>query len=262
MRAANPLVAPPPAQVPLAHAPLIHVLAVVRFPLIAEIETPEFAGTFQRALRAQYPVAEREVLEVHTTRSSGAVAADHKTVLRFVNDAGWRASLARDFLALETTRYVSRADFLERLRFLLGALTKQVTPARVDRLGVRYIDRIQGEDLANIGTLIHPELAGVAKTSFASQCTHSLSDNLFDLDDAQLAGRWGLLPPNATPDPSTIEPIAQPSWILDLDMSTKSHTDFTAEAIVAKAEAFAARIYTFFRWAVTDAFLQRFGGTA
>lgn len=262
MRTTNPLVAPPPAQVPLAQAPLIHVLAVVRFPLIADIETPEFAGTFQRALGAAYPLAERESLEVHTARPGGAVAVDHKTVWRFTDEAGWRASLARDFLALETKRYVSRADFLERLRFLLGALTKQVTPARVDRLGVRYIDRIQGEDLDNIGTLIHSELAGVAKTPFAPQCIHSLSDNLFDLDDAQLAGRWGLLPPNATPDPTTIAPIPQPSWILDLDMSTKSHTDFTKEAILAKAEAFAARIYTFFRWAVTDAFLQRFGGTA
>ena len=262
MRSTNPLVDPSPQQVPLSKAPLIRVLAVVRFPMIAEIEQPEFAAAFQKSVGTVYPVAEQETVELHAARPGGPVPVATKTVWRFMDEGGWRASLTRDFIALETKRYESRADFARRLRQLIEALTKQVTPARVDRLGVRYIDRIEGQDLADINTLIHPELAGVADTAFMPQCKYSLADNLFDLGDAQLAGRWGLLPENATSDPSAIEPIPRPSWILDLDMSTTTHTPFSTESICAATEAFATRIYAFFRWAVTDEFLRRFGGAA
>ena len=262
MRSTNPLADPSPQQVPLAKAPLIRVLAVVRFPMIAEIEQSEFAAAFQKSVRTVYPVAAQETVELHADRPGVQVPVATKIVWRFMDEEGWRASLTRDFIALETKRYESRADFSRRLRHLLEALTKQVTPARVDRLGVRYIDRIEGQDLDDIKTLIHPELAGVADTTFMRQCKYSLADSLFDLGEAQLAGRWGLLPENATSDPSAIEPIPRPSWILDLDMSTTKHTSFSAESICAATEDFAARIYAFFRWAVTDEFLRRFGGAA
>jgi uncharacterized protein (TIGR04255 family) len=260
MHPTNPLVAAPPEQVPLAKAPLVRVLAVVRFPMLAEIETPEFAATFQKSVGAAYPLAEHETLEIHTPRQDGTMSVANKTVWRFLDEAGWRASLSRDFLALETKSYLSRPDFLQRFQTILEALTRQVTPARVDRLGVRYIDRIQGQDLADIHRLVRPELAGVANTSLMPQCKHSLTDNLFDLGQELLAARWGLLPANGTPDPSTIEPIPEASWIMDIDMSTSAHSPFATKAICSTAEAFAARIYTFFRWAVTDEFLRRFGG--
>lgn len=260
MRTTNPLLAAPPEQVPLVRAPLIRVLAVVRFPMIAEIETPDFAATFQKSVGTAYPIAEQETIELHATRPDGSVSVAATIVRRFMDEGGWRASLTRDFLALETRSYVSRLDFIGRFRDLIDALTKQVTPARVDRLGVRYIDRILGQDLTDIARLVHPVLAGVANTPLMPQCRHSLADNLFDLGASQLAARWGLLPENATPDPSAIEPISEASWILDLDMSTAAHAPFAADAICQTAEAFAARIYTFFRWAVTDEFLHRFGG--
>lgn len=260
MRPTNPLVAIPPEPVPLAKAPLIRVLAAARFPMIAEIETPEFAATFQKTVGTAYPLASQETIELHATRTDGVVSVASNTVRRFMDEAGWRISLARDFIALETPSYVSRPDFLARFRNLLDALIKQVTPARVDRLGVRYIDRIKGQDLMDIARLVQPELAWVANTPLMPQCKHSFGDNLFDLGTSQLAARWGLLPENSTPDPSTIEPIPEPSWILDLDMSTKAHSPFAVDAICQTAEAFAARIYTFFRWAVTDEFLRRFGG--
>lgn len=256
----NPLLDPPPAQLPLLRAPLIRVIVALRFPLVAEIESTDFASTFQRAVGESYPIAEKETTQTPTALPGGAFAIDPKVVWRFRDDAGWRVSLARDFLALETERYESRSDLLARLAFVVDAFTKQTTPARIDRLGVRYVDRIQGADLDDIATLVRPELAGIAKTPLASQCVHSLSDHLFDVGGAQLAARWGLLPSHATPDPSAIEPTNEPSWILDLDLATEQRFAFRKEDITARTEAFAARIYAFFRWAVTDEFLSRFGG--
>ena len=57
-----------------------------------------------------------------------------------------------------------------------------------------------------------------------------------------------------------IEPNAEPSWILDLDMSLSKNREFSIEAMISEAKRFSERIYTFFRWVVTDEFLRRFGG--
>ena len=43
-------------------------------------------------------------------------------------------------------------------------------------------------------------------------------------------------------------------------MSVSENRDFDIENILTDAERFSERIYTFFRWAVTDEFLSHFGG--
>ncbi|MFO5473256.1 MAG: TIGR04255 family protein, partial [Dolichospermum sp.] len=90
----------------------------------------------------------------------------------------------------------------------------------------------------------------------------SINESLFSLPggEDQIIARWGLIPPNGTFDPDAIEPVDEPSWILDLDMSLSKQRDFDVEELLNEAQRFAERIYTFFRWAVTDEFLQHFGG--
>ena len=88
---------------------------------------------------------------------------------------------------------------------------------------------------------------------------HSLSDTLFQLEDAsQLRGRWGSLPAGATYDPG-IEPASEQSWLLDLDYSTSAPQDFDLAEMSDRVATFCDRIYTFFRWSVTDDFLTAFG---
>jgi hypothetical protein len=43
-------------------------------------------------------------------------------------------------------------------------------------------------------------------------------------------------------------------------MSVSKNRDFHVEELMSEAQHFAERIYTFFRWAVEDDFLQRYGG--
>ncbi|WP_228016109.1 hypothetical protein [Synechocystis salina] len=68
------------------------------------------------------------------------------------------------------------------------------------------------------------------------------------------------MPAGTTFDPEAIEAVAYPSWILDLDMSVSKNRDFHVEELMSEAQHFAERIYTFFRWAVEDDFLRRYGG--
>ncbi|MCE9583617.1 MAG: TIGR04255 family protein, partial [Planctomycetes bacterium] len=141
----DPILAPLPKEVPLANAPLVRVIAQVRFPLVVAIERRDFIAPFQEAIRAKYPVLRQEFAQPVVMNMSGLASGQGQTAWRFLDVTGaWRVTLTADFLALETTSYKSRSDFLDRFRQLIVALDTHVEPKVMDRLGVRYIDRIQG----------------------------------------------------------------------------------------------------------------------
>jgi uncharacterized protein (TIGR04255 family) len=258
----DPLVGPPPAEVPLKEAPLVRVIAQVRFPLILAIEQRDFVAPFQEALRAAYPVLREEPgQELHFGEAGLAVQVKPQLVWRFSDLEGhWRVSLSPEFLALETIHYTSRADFFERFRFVVQALIQHVRPSQVDRLGVRYIDRIVGAAVEEISQLVRAEVRGILGTAAAEHVVHSISQSVFAVDGARVTARWGQLPANATVDVSAIEPVAEKSWILDLDMARETPMAFEADRIAAEAKGFAERIYKIFRWAVSEEFLRRYGG--
>jgi uncharacterized protein (TIGR04255 family) len=257
----DPLVAPPPQEVALAHAPLVRVIAQVRFPLVAAVEQRDFIAPFQETIRPKYPVLRQEQTQGIVISPAGVTPGRPQTAWRFGDVEGhWRVSLAPDFVALETTEYTSRSDFLVHLREILAALDEHVEPKLIDRLGIRYIDRIVGQAVEDIAKLVRPEVRGITGTPAASHALHALSESLFTLDGARVLARWGRLPAGATVDPAAIEPTNEPSWILDLDMFSSEPVPFDVDRVVDNARGFAERIYTFFRWAVTDNFLRLYGG--
>lgn len=259
----NPLVAQPPSEVPLKEAPLIHVLAQVRFSSILSIQKSDFVAPFQEEIRGKYPILQAEQTRGLILGPQGMEPTEPRVTWRFADVSGsWRVSLAPDFVALETTLYSSRSDFLERLKDVLIALDVHVKPQIVERFGMRYIDRLVDPYTKEILKLVRPEVAGVIATEFREHVHQTISESLFNLPGGQdqILARWGILPENTTIDPAAVEPINEPSWILDLDMSLSNQREFDVEALMGEAQRFAERIYTFFRWAVTDDFLRRFGG--
>jgi len=257
----DPLLAPVPGEVPLRNAPLVRVIAQIRFPLVIAVGKRDFVAPFQEAIKAEYPVLREEQAQGLLIGPGVISQALPQPVWRFSDiDGRWRVSLAPEFLALETTAYQSRADFLQRLTSVVSALQEHVAPRVVDRLGLRYIDRVTGDALSTIGTLVRAEIIGIAATSVAPRMVHALSEALFEVDGARLLARWGQMPPNGTVDPAAIEPIPAASWILDLDMFSVGSRPFDAGQLISDARQYAERLYAFFRWTVTDAFLKRYGG--
>lgn len=59
MPAFNPFGAPGPDEVPLERAPLVRVIAQLRFPPIVSLGRADFIGPFQEAIRSRYPRAAR-----------------------------------------------------------------------------------------------------------------------------------------------------------------------------------------------------------
>lgn len=257
----DPFDGPLPAEVPLPNAPLVRVLCQIRFPEILAIENKEFVAPFQEEIRSNYPVLRQGQASAFLVGPQGLAPAKVETSWKF-HDAkdAWRLTLTPSFLTLETGKYQRRKDFLERLRHVTVALGKHVRPGLVDRVGLRYIDQVQGGALEKLSTLVRPEVLGMRSSSLSRSLLHCVQESAFSVGNAQLMARSALLPPNASPDPSVISPVSGPSWVLDLDMFSTEPMEFQTEAVSAKVTGFAERIYAFFRWATTEEFLREYGG--
>ena len=260
---ASPLTAPPPPQVPLTDSPLVRVIAQVRYPLVTSIEKREFIADFQEAVRKDYPVLRAEQGNSVVLGPQGVVDSRSNTAWRFHEvDGPWTVTLAPDFLALETEKYTSRDDFLARLRHMLQALKENVSPEVVDRLGIRYIDRVSGENLQDLQELVRPEVAGILATPLAQNMHHAIAEHVFGLPEeaGQVTARWGLLPAQVTVDPAVLDVLDELSWLLDIDAFRAETQPFDVDEIANQARRLAERVYGIFRWAVTDEFLRRYGG--
>jgi len=151
---------------------------------------------------------------------------------------------------------------LDKLGSLLEAAEEHIRPQIVDRVGVRYIDRIVEANLDRLSAMLRPEVAGVLSTDIGHSALQSLSETVFSLpgESRRLMARWGLLPENSTFDANALEAIPQKSWVLDLDVFDDSNRPFDTGSVLELAKAFAENAYTFFRWTVTDSFLREYGG--
>lgn len=259
----DPLVGPPPEEVPLSDAPLVRVIAQAQFPIILSVEQRDFIAPFQESIRKTYPVGKQEQTLGLAVVPHGVAPAQKQVAWRFSNvECTWRVSLAPEFLALETTSYTSRNDFLERLQAIVEALDEHVSPSVVQRLGLRYIDRVTGEALSEIGQLVRPQVLGMLAAPMSAHARHSLSETVFAIPDTkeQVMVRSGRLPAKGTVDPNAIEAVDEPSWLLDLDMFSTEQRPFAPEPLISEVRRYAERLYTVFRWAVTNDFLRRYGG--
>ena len=259
----DPLTGPIPPEIPLEKAPLVRVICQIRYPMVASVENRGFIGPFQEAIRNDYPTLRPEDSRSVVIGPKGAVSAQSNSSWRFSDSTKtWRVTLAPDFLALETTGYMSREDFLNRLRAVLTPLGEHVKPGTIDRLGIRYIDRIVGENLQTLPELVRPEVSGIMATSLAEHTQQSIAQSLFHLPDgkSQLHARWGRIPANSTVDPSAVKPVDEPSWILDIDAFVAHNSPFEVDSVLSQTRTLAQRVYSFFRWVVTDEFHLRYGG--
>ena len=260
----DPFSAAPVPEVRLANAPLSLVLIQLKFPIVAALAKLDSVEPFQKALERRYPILRPEQsLDVIVGPQGAQLRPGEGKIWRFYEKGGsWRVSLSTEFLALETRQYGSRADLVARFKEVLDALRGTVQPAVYERLGLRFVNRLKGKELSELPRLVHPELVGISATSFSpARLVHSVCETSFVIGEDAMNARWGLLPPGGTPDPGMIEAIKEPTWLLDMDAFTSKGGDFAVDAIADKATHFAERIYSFFRWSVTDEFLTRFGGT-
>lgn len=253
-------------EIQLPNAPLVFVVAQARFERVASIASEEFIAGFQEAIRSTYPRMRRDQQASVLIGPDGRVVTSEAGVAwRFdQHPERWQVALAPDSVAISTSSYTSRTDFIARLATVLTAAQQQLGLRFCERVGVRYVDRVTDDNLlSRLGDLVRPEVMGAASGPLGEdgvERVHSFSDATYRLSEgASLHARWGLLPAQATLDPA-VAPVDVPSWVLDLDAYSTDSVPFDARALTERAEAFCQRIYRFFRWTVTDEFLLAHGG--
>ncbi len=253
-------------EIPLERTPLERVYAQIRFPLLARIAKMEAVADFQSALGGAFPhlEAEREIGIALT--AEGAKPLTQESVVWRLQDAEhrWRLSLAPTFLALDTSDYDSRTEFIDQIGRVLGALGSSLEPSGRGRIGVRYVNRLALPALhEQIHDLVRREVLGVAS---AEQVRESgtlklgLNETLFQVDDDQLRVRAVTLPERTSVAALQLDPIDEMSWVLDLDMFRDDEDVFDPTGIGEHCLRFSKQIYRFFRWSVTDDFLELCGG--
>ena len=247
-------------ELPLANAPLVRVLAQVRFEQILTIQNQASLAPFQDAIRETYPLFRAERSRTVVKSPEGSLTIEQPPIWKFCDLAEeWKISLAPDFLAIDTTVYRSRDEFLARFEMVLEAFSRHLKPGVISRVGIRYIDRITDEALSMIPSLVRPQFVGVLNGIPNVKPEATASEALFKLGDNHLFARWGLLPPEATVDPAALEPINKVSWILDIDSSNSKRQPWNQSVLQTSLQELACISYDFFRWAVTDDFLDYYG---
>ncbi|SON60027.1 hypothetical protein MSIMFI_01518 [Mycobacterium simulans] len=264
----HPFVVEEPGNIPLPSAPLVRAIAQVKFPHLTQFTINEdaVASGVAKALADQYPLMEvgHEVAMIITADGVNENRSASRLWRLTSGDRAWQISFSGTFLSIDTTNYVRRRDFAQRLADAWAALNRQVPVPYVARLGVRYINQLTDRDhLKRLPTFLRAEMLGIsmAQDSNEAALVSALSEAQYGFPDGgSFRARWGLLPADANIDNSS-PTYGYPTWMLDMD----SFREFApgsqnGENLYEDVRALALRGYQFFRWAVTDEFLSTFGG--
>jgi len=252
----------PVEEVHLGSAPLAKVLMQVQFSRTPALITESADDAMADAL-GRYPVRRRTVVSPPVLLINGqpmpfqVPQASLPEVLTFSQPNGtWTVTLTDTAVALETSAYTTRADFCDRVLELLRAVASVALPPVVDRVGVRYIDRLSGEALARVGDYVIPELSVLhGRIDSGLTLERSVSESLIHISPLdRLLVRSGFLPAGSGFDPA-LPQIQEPSWVLDMDVFTlEKGLPFDPDILLGRVRSYAETAYAFFRFATTDAF--------
>lgn len=259
----------PVDEVHLDRAPLAKVLTQVQYSRTPQLVTDDAESLIADAL-GRYPVRRRHHVagmfpsvmingEPLPLPSGGATGS----VLVFSETSGsWQVTVTETAVSLETTDYSSRDDFCSRAAEVFKAISAVALPPIVDRVGLRYIDRLSGDALPRVPEFIVPPLQvlyGVVEPPLAIH--HSVSDSLIEISlSERLQVRSGFLPAGTGFDPA-LPIVNEPSWVLDMDVYTISAGfAFDADELEERLRRFAETAYAFFRYATTPAFQDEHRG--
>jgi uncharacterized protein (TIGR04255 family) len=264
----HPFAVEQPGNIPLPSAPLVRTIAQVKFPHLTQFSINEdaVASGVAAVLAEDYPLMEVGH-EVSVTITAEGVSENRSAtrIWRLASgDRAWQVSFSGTFLSIDTTNYVRRRDFAQRLADAWAALNRQVPVPYIERLGVRYINQLTApEHLNRLPEFLRPEVLGISMAQEPNDAVlaSALNEARYRFpDDGSFQARWGLLPAGTNID-SACPPYEYPTWVLDMD----SFREFAPGSqkggnLFEDVRALALRGYQFFRWAVTDDFLTAFGG--
>ena len=246
---------------PLLHPPLSEVAFEVTFPRQFLVENR--IAEFQQAITMHYPVTSDEFMVRippslgfgKPPKVGGAVVMPVRTFV-FQNETGARSVKASVVnVNFVVTDYKDFAEYKSALLKVLEAALRIFELRRVERIGLRYINRIGIERIKGTSAF-HEYVRSPIDLSFFG--SHILSNFLlearFDLEESKkLAIRGGLLPLAENNE-------VRYSYLLDLDSYSDNPGSISQETLPALLDDYHEIIETEFRRSITDrywAYLER-----
>jgi len=240
------------------------VVAQLRFPPEMALAQPETMTAIQAGLRDRYPIAlgRESRLEVEIVAGPGDAPQVSPSVvtpgpLRFADEQNeWIASVATDALSLETKIYHNGEEFKARWAELVTAFLNIVTPARVDRFGVRYINQLAHTDARSVedwSRFLDTELMGSIASPVLSSRVVRASDQAWlavGIDGGSIRRVYSQNPAGVTPS-SVI--------VLDFDLFSAEPFPFGIEEIGARFDRYHKWAWNLFRRSITDEMVSALG---
>jgi uncharacterized protein (TIGR04255 family) len=247
--------------------PLVLALCQIKFTSLLSIASPAFVAAFQRAIEDQYPITDSaEQIEVSLgfgPGDAGVTGQSKKHQWRFTDETDtWVVVLAQDFVSLETRRYESFQNFLERLEHIVRALMVHVKPKFITRLGLRYINEIRPENLP-WHAVMKPDFLGLPSSEELAKYTQFALQQMVLRFPGQrgINIHHGYLPNGSTVAPRASETSQEgPFYLLDFDVfrelpSTRTRS-ISADDICGMIADYNKVIYQLFRWCTTDEYID------
>lgn len=254
----------------LEHAPLIRVLCQVQWPEQTLLTSGfgQLADQIAIGLAEQYPISiapQGNTVNLEVDPVSGQVRQTPSPPIKqwsSVDDVWW-VYFTPMFVTLENRgAYTNREELIARFSQILAVVGGVVPIPAAQRVGWRYVNRIDNaEDFGRLPELVEPAVLGARAIPLPEDVSlvHSFSDSLFRAEDINVIARWGCMPPGVVHDPS-LPPVPSESWFLDIDAFREGRVSFDPQALIEQVHELSSTAYSFFRWAVKDSFVERFGG--
>ena len=253
-------------RIELVQNPLKMVVAQLRFPAELSLNEPETMAAFQARLRDQYPIAlPRQAgirWQVQIPPGPSVVVPAPQQVpfegpLRFTDGQNnWVASFDETTLSLETKAYLNGEQFRARWARLIEVFLELVSPARVDRFGIRYVNQLWHPGVRSVedwGRFLRPELMGaIASTTLSARVIRSSGQIWLAVgDDGGSIRHLYAQNPERVEPPSTV--------LLDFDLFSAGSFPFNSLEIMTRFDRYHKWAWNLFRQSITDEMVESLG---
>lgn len=234
--------------------PLALVICQIRFRKILKLSIKEVIAEFQDNIRDIYPI----IGEYEKNNISKDDETENPWIFRDKEDI-WRISLSEDFITLETRLYSNFDDFLSKTRFALDNLFALVKRLDVTRIGVRYVNEIVEKDI-ELNNIINQDALGPLRVndiySHTQLCIQQIILTYHSEQGINI--NHGLVPPKTRYINKELND--QRYYLFDIDVY-RNFTDIrmNIDNILGFISDYKNIVYRFFRWFVSDEYLQNLG---
>lgn len=250
----------------LEAAPLVKIIVQLKFPSLAVLRDESVTDRLTSDFGKDYPVIqEQRGVNLLLTPTGLAQQPSNQRIWSLRSrDELWKLTFGEDTLALDSTVYPKRREFVTRFTQAVEKLVELADPPYFERLGLRYINRIDDPEFifGPLKKMIRVEIQGPLATEPPANIAvkHSLFDSIFVDGEYSIQTRCGIMPPRGVLD-LEIPAVETNTWVLDIDSFVEKRMQFPPSEVGGKVYDLADRAYRMFRWVVNDEFIKHFGGS-